>query len=273
MGALFPDSPPMRDDGAAFLAGVRANPGEDLPRLIYADWLQEQGQDERAELIRVQCEIFRLRLQGTPAIYHPHEPDAAEKFHQLKNREVELLTQLPWQRGDGFILRRGFVEEWVGLWKDFKKNYPAFMRHDDWVLRRIHLRSFPVIFSEWTGSRDHLKAHWAVNRSPVWVPNDDESSLMRMVGKATLKLFARDFPGHCYDYIGPGELRYHPIDMRHVHDQDWLARCILRAKDEVTDVRKRGRVDSAPQPPLGLFVGAQEGDEPADGFAPDEGDQ
>jgi uncharacterized protein (TIGR02996 family) len=32
----------------SFLADVQANPGDDAPRLIYADWLEENGDPERA---------------------------------------------------------------------------------------------------------------------------------------------------------------------------------------------------------------------------------
>lgn len=42
----------------AFLADIVAHPGDDTPRLVYADWLEEQGDPAslaRAEFIRVQC--------------------------------------------------------------------------------------------------------------------------------------------------------------------------------------------------------------------------
>ena len=39
-------------DGEALLAAILANPEEDAPRLVYADWLQENGEAERAEFIR-----------------------------------------------------------------------------------------------------------------------------------------------------------------------------------------------------------------------------
>lgn len=42
---------------AAFLAAIRDDPDDDLPRLAYADWLDEQGRGERAEFIRVQIEL------------------------------------------------------------------------------------------------------------------------------------------------------------------------------------------------------------------------
>ncbi len=36
-------------DEAAFLAAIAAAPADALPRLVYADWLEERG-DNRAEL-------------------------------------------------------------------------------------------------------------------------------------------------------------------------------------------------------------------------------
>lgn len=43
-------------DEAGFLADICANPGEDTPRLVYADWLQEHGRERIANLIRWQCD-------------------------------------------------------------------------------------------------------------------------------------------------------------------------------------------------------------------------
>lgn len=47
-------------DAAAFLASVRAQPDEDARRLAFADWLQDHGEDARAELVRVQVELGRM---------------------------------------------------------------------------------------------------------------------------------------------------------------------------------------------------------------------
>ena len=44
----------------AALADIIANPDSDTPRLMYADWLEEHGDPDRAAFIRVQCEIARL---------------------------------------------------------------------------------------------------------------------------------------------------------------------------------------------------------------------
>ena len=44
-------------DQIALMRAILAQPDEDTPRLVYADCLEENGQGERAEFIRVQCEI------------------------------------------------------------------------------------------------------------------------------------------------------------------------------------------------------------------------
>src|SRR4051812_48918640 len=42
-------------DRAAFLAAIAANPDDDLPRLVFADWLDEHGDADRAAFVRLQC--------------------------------------------------------------------------------------------------------------------------------------------------------------------------------------------------------------------------
>jgi uncharacterized protein (TIGR02996 family) len=50
-------------DEAAFLQAILAEPGDTALRLIYADWLEERGDNEscrRAEYLRVECELDGL---------------------------------------------------------------------------------------------------------------------------------------------------------------------------------------------------------------------
>lgn len=56
------------------LRAVLVDPFDDLPRLVYADWLDEHGDGERAEFIRVQIELAKL----------PHP------YTRLRDREYEL---------------------------------------------------------------------------------------------------------------------------------------------------------------------------------------
>jgi uncharacterized protein (TIGR02996 family) len=93
----------MTDD-EAFRRAILANPEEDLPRLVYADFLQERGEEARAEFIRLQCASAKLR------------PDDAE-YATLKREESEL--QLAHQHEPGWSIpglkgsvhfERGFIE-------------------------------------------------------------------------------------------------------------------------------------------------------------------
>ncbi len=69
---------PARRDGEALLAAVLEHPEEDAPRLVYADWLTEQG-DPRGELIAVQCRLARLPAQDPSSV-------------ALLTRQLELLN-------------------------------------------------------------------------------------------------------------------------------------------------------------------------------------
>ena len=64
------------DRREAFLLAIFTNPDDDLPRLVFADWLEENGEGEAALRLRRQCEhkhqlpagVFALRgFSTTPA--------------------------------------------------------------------------------------------------------------------------------------------------------------------------------------------------------------
>jgi len=46
----------------AFLEDIIAHPRDDAPRLIYADWLDDHGQGERAEFIRQSALLANIWL-------------------------------------------------------------------------------------------------------------------------------------------------------------------------------------------------------------------
>ncbi len=139
-------------DRDALLAAILAHPDEDTPRLAFADYLDEHGDAPRAEFIRVQIELVRLReaeadlpehfgryySTSLPAYWRrPH--DTPERVALLK-REAELLDahDSEWRKGlpkyaDNAVtgadvrFRRGFVghatvpvgkfmKEPAGLW-------------------------------------------------------------------------------------------------------------------------------------------------------------
>lgn len=52
----MPRKPPRQTDEPAFVAGILEHPADVLRRLVYADWLDENGEPERATFIRWQNE-------------------------------------------------------------------------------------------------------------------------------------------------------------------------------------------------------------------------
>jgi uncharacterized protein (TIGR02996 family) len=54
-------------DEAALIQAVRASLHDDLPRLVYADWLEERG-DQRHEYLRLECELVRTWGYTTPRL-------------------------------------------------------------------------------------------------------------------------------------------------------------------------------------------------------------
>lgn len=100
--------------GESLLRAILDDPGSDVARLAYADRLEETGEGERAEFIRVQVEIARsdgCRVEGKEVNWRspmracrdvfpdPHEGkgwgphcNPCHKVVRLRRRERELLV-------------------------------------------------------------------------------------------------------------------------------------------------------------------------------------
>ncbi len=91
-----------------FLAAVAANPDEDTPRLVFADWLQEHGRDAHAEFVRLQCEMARWPA-GAPEqdALGPRLSELWEELHPGWQPEFAAVG-LPNVRCDQFA--RGFLD-------------------------------------------------------------------------------------------------------------------------------------------------------------------
>ena len=92
----------------ALLQAVCTAPDDDLPRLVFADWVQENGEPERAEFIRVMCRLEELYT----AIERGAGPPAVAEMNRLDPRAWEL-----WQTHGGAWL--GELPKLVGItWPD-----------------------------------------------------------------------------------------------------------------------------------------------------------
>lgn len=112
---------------AALLAAVCAAPDDDLPRLVYADWCDEQGRHLRADFIRSQIELTRLeewfQRFTTREERKANGPEFGRRMSFLRKRVGQLLNHhydeavgVPASWHDHFItrrdlsVRRGFIE-------------------------------------------------------------------------------------------------------------------------------------------------------------------
>jgi uncharacterized protein (TIGR02996 family) len=91
-----------------FLQAVCAEPDDDGPRLVFADWLEDNGQPERAEFIRSQCR--RAKMDEWDDGYEGlagREQELLEKDGKAWGKEALKFTKrVEWRRGfvDGMTL-------------------------------------------------------------------------------------------------------------------------------------------------------------------------
>jgi len=100
-------------DELALLKAIASAPDDDLPRLVFADWLDEHGRTERAHFIRLQiaehrCTAWAGREQRQVEILGLLQEHGATWFRELP-RWVRLWYATRWRKPPDY--HRGFVEE------------------------------------------------------------------------------------------------------------------------------------------------------------------
>lgn len=95
----------------ALYAAILDKPEDDAPRLIFADWLEEHGEEERAEFIRVQIELGKepsecdhMFCDGSLIVC-----DNCRHWKTLHKKKFQLLdANRKWFRTEGFSDNVGF---------------------------------------------------------------------------------------------------------------------------------------------------------------------
>jgi len=128
---------------SALLAAIVATPDDDLPRLVYADWLDEHDQPERAEFIRVQCEAARIECEAarTNRASPAHTKLIERSSRLLRAHAADWFGPLTDERvGSHIITRRGFVDRLVLTTERFTDHADIIFAHAP-LLRGLHIRS------------------------------------------------------------------------------------------------------------------------------------
>jgi len=106
-------------DGDALLRAIVRDPDDDIPRLVYADWLEENGHGEQAEFLRVQC-----RLANT----EPDDPEYPALWDREEELRLWLTAHLPGPRP---TFPGGLsVEGGTHWWWQTHRGYPRFLSYD-----------------------------------------------------------------------------------------------------------------------------------------------
>jgi uncharacterized protein (TIGR02996 family) len=95
----------MSADREGLLQAILDNPDDDTPRLVYADWLEDNGDAEQARFIRTQIELARLPEYDPQRIrrwYEERDLVTGEPFRRRLLKELELPA------GEFLGYRRGF---------------------------------------------------------------------------------------------------------------------------------------------------------------------
>ncbi len=87
-------------DGTALLRAIALFPEDDTPRLMYADYLQENGDEYRAEFVRVQCLIARTVRTSETCPHCGCDDGYNHNTGCVYGREDELLNlhEATWRR-------------------------------------------------------------------------------------------------------------------------------------------------------------------------------
>jgi uncharacterized protein (TIGR02996 family) len=98
----------MATEGEALFRAVCEEPWDDAVRLVYADWLEEHGQPQRADFIRFQCD-YALWI-SSQSQQRRRWWEQYEKFQPLLplwEKELPTLAGVKWHAG---WFDRGFID-------------------------------------------------------------------------------------------------------------------------------------------------------------------
>jgi uncharacterized protein (TIGR02996 family) len=163
------------DTGESLLRGILINPADDHARLVYADWLDEHGQPERARYIRLQIAWARLPkcekdLSGklcpceACALQRDFAPIGEQyggEWSEIPARNLGQLARVPAVKPKLYF-GRGFVGAVWALVSEFRKwARPVFRTHPIELVRLFRStgrelvgnRLLPVWFGA-TGNRE-----------------------------------------------------------------------------------------------------------------------
>lgn len=193
------------NDGSALLAAILAAPGDDAPRLVFADWLDEKGNASWADLIRVQIGLanspspaLRKRLKELWASWSPPDSFRVGDAPAVKRSHIGRVEWIDAETRASFLagaVDRGFVSE-------VECSLASFLEHGEDIVTRLPVTAAvltdaePFSEPEFLGDPDDESFRRPSSprpRSPLqWLEWEGDRIADRQPW---------DVPGHVYDFL------------------------------------------------------------------------
>jgi len=226
---------PWTDDAraAACLKMILEQPDDDGPRLILCDRLEEIGESDRAEFIRVQCELSRMETWASEQFMVLPESREGLYIEALRQREQELFTypnMFKWfmdgkpvaavahddpptvEQCRGMataFVRRGFIEHLTCDWQSWLTHHAALRAASP--VRCVRLTTLPVfetvVHAEQMPMRDGFTytrptgTRWRLQGGTKWTECDSETT--RDPRGLTLAALRAEWPGLTFELPPP----------------------------------------------------------------------
>src|SRR5690349_17646550 len=118
----------------AFLEDIAAHPDDDAPRLIFADWLDDHGDADRAEFVRLQCWSQQLPPGDSRRLAMQKRQEALLSAHEASWRAaLPQIDGVTWQD-----FSRGFVEA------VFVQTVEVFLQHASLIFAAAPVRRVQI---------------------------------------------------------------------------------------------------------------------------------
>lgn len=144
----------MSTEELSFLASIADAPDDDTPRKVFADWLEEHGQEDRASLIRHQCET-RLECPVTfrdgVACVLPNEETwlgltgGGSVDLPVLSKMLSMISSVTFPADVDAVVARGFVSKVVCGWDEWQAHGDSILA-DPWTpgLDEVELTDHPT---------------------------------------------------------------------------------------------------------------------------------
>lgn len=232
----------MIDQGQALLRAICENPRDDFVRLAYADWLEEEGQGEWSEFIRIGVELSQfpeeyevcLELLWILERYRGKFPNfltkkldtkgvdvaSVERFLHLHRREREILEcVLPKDKNDSLFFL------WEYSRTTDRRIFNGWNSSNGLLVRRGFISEIHCTLKGWYGEHGEGHGPAIVAQQPIervtLVDREPRQTVagiyfwerIRSAAKLSQEIYPRFLPGSIFDllkgfcYCSEGEIR------------------------------------------------------------------